>query len=127
MEFTLKTKLDTTAEIIYLAWLDSEEHSKMTGATANISNQVDSSFSAWDGYIEGRNVELVSNRKIVQTWRTSEFEDDEPDSLLEILLDEEDGSTEITLIHTNLPDHGETYIKGWDDFYFQPMKVYFSS
>jgi len=126
MEFTLKTIIDATAESIYNAWMDSEKHSEMTGGAANISNVIGAGFDAWDGYIEGENIKLEPNKKILQSWRTPEFEDDEPDSIVEILLSEKDGQTEITLIHTNLPDHGEQYRQGWDDYYFQPMKIYFS-
>ena len=39
MEFTLKTKIDATAKQIYIAWLSSEGHTKMTGGIANISDK----------------------------------------------------------------------------------------
>ena len=51
----------------------------MTGGDAEVSERVGAAYSAWDGYITGRNVELVPGRSIVQTWRTSEFADDDPD------------------------------------------------
>jgi activator of HSP90 ATPase len=62
----------------------------------------------------------------VQSWRTSEFGKEDQDSQIEILLNEVAGETELTLIHSNLPESGEHYKKGWDEHYFQPMKVYFS-
>ena len=40
-------------------------------------------ITAWDGYISGRNVELIPGERIVQTWRTSEFGVSDPDSNLE--------------------------------------------
>ncbi len=126
MEFTLKTKIDTTAEKIYTSWLSSEGHTKMTGGTAKISDKIGDEFTAWDGYIEGKNIELEPYKRILQSWRTSQFLEDEQDSQLEILLNEVDGQTELTLIHTNVPESGEHYIKGWDESYFQPMKTYFS-
>lgn len=126
MQFTLKTKIKATAEKIYTAWLSSEGHSKMTGGAATISNKVGADFTAWDGYIEGKNIELEPYRKIVQSWRTSQFEEGEEDSQIKILLNEMDGLTELTLIHTNVPESGEHYIKGWNNHYFEPMKAYFS-
>lgn len=36
-----------------------------------------------------------------------------------------DGETELTLTHSNVPESGEHYIKGWDEHYFKPMKAYF--
>ena len=126
MEFTLKTKINTTAKAIYESWLSSEGHSKMTGGAATISDKVGDNFTAWDGYIEGKNIELEPYKRILQSWRTSQFEEHEKDSRIKILLHEIDGQTELTLIHTNVPESGEHYKKGWDNHYFQPMKLYFS-
>ena len=126
MEFTLKTKIDATAEQIYRAWLSSDGHTNMTGGIANVSDKIGDNFTAWDGYIEGQNMELEPFNRILQSWRTSQFEKDEEDSQIEIQLSEFNGQTELTLIHTNVPESGEHYIKGWDNSYFQPMKIYFS-
>ena len=127
MEFTVKTKFKATAKQMYSAWLSSDEHSKMTGGTASISDKIGADFTAWDGYLEGKNLNLEPFTRILQSWRTSEFNDNEKDSQIEILLNELDGETELTLIHTDVPETGEHYKKGWDDHYFQPMKAYFSS
>ena len=126
MEFTLITKIEAKAKEIYKAWLSSEGHSEMTGGEAIISDKVGGTFSAWDGYIEGKNIELEPFSRIVQSWRTSEFEDHEDDSQIEVLLKEQNGHTELTLIHTNLPESGGHYKKGWEEHYFEPMKTYFS-
>lgn len=126
MEFTLTTKIEATAKEIYTAWLSSEGHSKMTGGEAVVSDKVGESFTAWDGYIVGKNIALEPYRRLLQSWRTLQFEEEEKDSQIEILLNEIDGLTELTLIHTNVPESGEHYIKGWYKSYFQPMKFYFS-
>ena len=126
MKFTLKTKINATAEQIYKAWLSSEGHTNMTGGSATIADKIGDDFTAWDGYIEGRNIKLEPFNRILQSWRTSQFEKDEIDSQIEILLKEINGQTELTLIHTNVPESGEHYINGWDIHYFQPMKNYFN-
>lgn len=127
MEFTLTTTINAPAEKIYTTWLNSEGHTKMTGGEAVVSDLVGGTFTAWNGYIEGKNIELESNKRILQSWRTSQFEVQEEDSQIEVLLHEVDGLTEIMLIHTNLPDSGAHYKKGWENHYFEPMKDYFSS
>ncbi len=126
MEFTIKTRFKATAEEIYTTWLDNDGHTKMTGGAATVSAKIGGSFTAWDGYIWGKNISLEPFSRIVQSWRTSQFEEGEEDSQIEILLNEVDGETELTLIHSNLPASGEHYKKGWDDHYFLPMKAYFS-
>ena len=127
MEFTLKAHFKAATKEVYTAWLTSEMHSAMTGGEAEVTDGVGDLFSAWDGYILGRNLELEPYKRIVQSWRTTEFEDEDPDSKLEIILVENDGETTLILHHTQLPENGENYKKGWDEFYFRPMKAYFES
>ncbi len=122
----LSITLPVDVKTLYKAWLDTDEHSEFTGADAEIDPEVGGSFTAWDGYIEGKNIELISNKKIVQSWRTSEFAKKDKDSLLEILFEKVKEGTKLTLIHTNIPaGQAESYTQGWKDFYFKPMKKYF--
>lgn len=125
MKFQIKSTINSSIETVFSAWLDSEKHSQMTGGAAKASDQVGDSFTAWDGYIWGKNLKIDPNKRILQSWRTTEFSDDEEDSILEIVFNEVDDGTEITIIHSNLPAHGEQYKQGWVDHYFTPMKEYF--
>ena len=109
IEFVVSTLLPATPEEVYNAWLSSKGHAAMTGSAASISAEVGGEFDAWDGYIHGKNLELVPNKRIVQSWRTSEFSKDEPDSRLEITLEPSGESTKLTLRHTGLPPHGGQY------------------
>ena len=56
MEFILKRKINTSSKEIYSAWLSSEGHTKMTGGEAIITDKIGDHFTAWDGYIEGKNI-----------------------------------------------------------------------
>jgi len=123
--FEVSAVLPGSPEQLYNAWLDSEEHAKMTGSPARISDEVGGRFDAWDGYIKGRNIELEFPSRILQLWRTSEFERSDPDSRLEVLFDAEESGTRITIRHSELPDHGMQYKQGWIDAYFTPMGAYY--
>lgn len=125
MKFIIKSIINSSPKAIYNTWLSSKGHSEMTGGEANISDVTGDSFTTWDGYISGENLLLEKNKRIVQSWRTSEFEDHEPDSQIEIQLSEQGGKTVLTLIHTNLPESGEHYRAGWEEHYFQPMNAHF--
>jgi activator of HSP90 ATPase len=126
--FEVSVMLSATAARIYAAWLNSDEHSTMTGGAAQIDPTVGGTFSAWDGYISGTTLELEPHRHIVQSWRTVEFPADAPDSRLEITLEENAGETRLTLKHTHIPaGQGFSYESGWVDNYFEPMKEYFAS
>jgi activator of HSP90 ATPase len=68
---------------------------------------------------------LEPHKRILQLWRTGEFPEDAEDSRVEVLLEENNGKTKLTLIHTNIPeDQMDGYKIGWLDFYFKPMKEY---
>jgi activator of HSP90 ATPase len=125
-ELIISGSFPTKASDIYNAWLSSDGHSAITGSPAQVEGKVGGKFTAWDGYIFGSTLELTPNQRIVQAWRTSEFPDDAPDSRLEILLEEIEGGTRLTLTHSDMPqDQVESYRQGWDDFYFKPMREYF--
>ncbi len=127
IEFVAKTLLPATPAEVYDAWMSSEGHSAMTGSPATISPEVGGDFDAWDGYIHGKNLVLEPGLLIVQAWRTSEFTDEEEDSLVEINLKPVGNQTELTLRHSKLPPHGAQYESGWEESYFVPMKEYFSA
>lgn len=125
MEFTVNTTIKAPALEIYNGWLNSKIHSEMTGGSAEVSNEVDKKFTAWDEYISGINLELKPGF-IKQSWRTTDFENDQEDSILEIHFKEtKTGSTKITLHHYNLLEKDFSYKKGWVEHYFEPMKEYF--
>lgn len=125
--YTLTSVFPATPEEIYEAWLDSLSHTEMTGGEASMSDEVGAEVSAWDGYISGRNLELVPGARIVQSWRTSQFGDEHEDSIVTISLAEADDGTLLTLVHSNVPDEQRSYEEGgWESNYFEPMRVYFA-
>lgn len=126
-QFTISTLMPASPERVFKAWLSSTGHTAMTGSPAKVTPRVGGSFSAWDGYITGKTVELKPYSRIVQAWRTSEFATKDPDSKIEITLAEAKGGTKLTLKHTNIPEgQAESYESGWDESYFVPMREYFS-
>ena len=125
LEFEVSAVIPATPEELYRAWLDSELHTAMTGGEAVVSAELGGEFSAWDGYISGSNLELTPAERIVQSWRTMEFDDNEGDSRVTISFAVVEGGTQITIVHADLPPHGTQYIQGWEDHYFTPMCAYF--
>ena len=127
--FKLAATIPASPEAVYDAWLDSAGHSEMTGAKAIASDKVGAPFSAWDGYITGKNLELVRAKRIAQSWRTSEFSKTDADSTIIVTLAPAKGGTELTLEHSGVPDgdeHKGYEEGGWADNYFKPMKAYFA-
>jgi len=125
--YTLTSVVPATPQQVYEAWLDSVAHSEMTGGEAEMSGEIGAEVSAWDGYITGSNLELVPGERIVQSWRTSEFDDEHQDSIVTLMLEPVEEGTLLTLVHSNVPDEHRSYEEGgWESRYFEPMKVYFA-
>jgi activator of HSP90 ATPase len=129
----MSEELDLTADFpvtscrIYKAWLDSQAHAQFTGSPAKIDPRVGGDFTAWDGYISGKTLALEPCRRILQTWRTTEFPPEAPDSILEVLIEEVEQGARVTFHHTIIPDgQSAQYREGWEDYYFKPMLEYFS-
>jgi len=126
-QFAVSTVIQVPAKKIYDAWLNSEGHARMTGGSARINAEVGAEFEAWDGYIRGKNLILEPSQRIVQSWRTTEFSEEEPDSQIEVTFEKAGAGTKVTIHHTHLPKHGKQYKQGWVENYFEPMKKYFKS
>src|SRR6516165_4145941 len=125
--YTLSAVIPASPAEIYRAWLDSIGHSEMTGGEATMSDEVGADISAWDGYITGRNLELVPGERIVQSWRTTQFTDEHEDSIITMTLEGVEDGTVLTLVHSNVPDEQTSYEQGgWQEYYFEPMKEYFA-
>ena len=125
--FRLSTLVSALPERVFSAWMDSGAHSAFTGGEAKIDPAIGGKFTAWDGYIQGRTVELLQGRRIVQIWRTKEFPSASADSRLEIQFEAAEGGTRVTVLHSNIPlGQGERYKTGWHDHYFSPMRDYFA-
>jgi activator of HSP90 ATPase len=120
--------LAASPEVIYDAWLDGATRAAMTGGGATSEARAGKTFTAWDGYITGKHLELQPGRRIVQAWRSTEFPDSAPDSRLFVILDAEGSGTRVFLVHTDIPQgQGASYESGWEKHYFAPMRTYFAS
>ncbi len=123
----LNEEFPVKSPVLFNAWLDGNKHSAFTGGgPVSIRNVTGSNYTAWDGYISGKILELEEGKRILHTWRTSEFPENAEDSLLEILLEDTVKGCKLTLNHWNIPEgQVNDYKKGWVEFYFKPMKEYF--
>ena len=107
---------------VYEALMDSDKHSQFTGDKADISREVGGAFSAFDGYSEGVNIELVQDKKIVQSWRAIDWLEGHYSQVTFSLKESGDG-TQLTFTQTGVPeDQYEDIYQGWWDYYWNPMK-----
>ncbi len=86
------------------------------------AHEVYEELSAYAGYITGVNLELVPDKKIVQSWRGSDWPQGQYSKAIFSLEEIEEG-TRLTFIQTEVPDEQYDEIsQGWSDYYWTPMK-----
>ena len=111
---------------VYQAYVDPKKHSELTGSEATGKPVVGGKFTAWDGYISGKFLELEEGKRVVQEWTSTDFPEGVPPSRLELTFREVPKGTEIVMVHSNVPkDQGDETAEGWTEFYWEPMKQYF--
>lgn len=111
---------------VYRALADSKGHSAFTGSKAKIPKRAGGRMSAYDGYISGTVLGLWPGMGLLQTWRTTEWPKDTPDSRLEIRLAPSGKGTRLTMIHSEVPaSQAARYTNGWKAFYWSPLRRYF--
>lgn len=118
--------IPATPEEIYDAFMDPKKHAKFTGSEATGNPVVGGEFSAWDGYIHGKNLELKIGKLIVQEWTNTDFPEGYPTSRFELTLKKVPEGTEIHMVHSKIPaGQAEELKKGWIEFYWEPLRKYF--
>ena len=124
---TQKVVVSATPDEVYDAFVNPRKHAAFTESPATGSSKVGGKFTAWDGYITGVHRKLVTGKKIVQDWRTTEWPAGAPDSRVEFSFKAVKGGTEVRMVHSNVPaEQADSYRQGWIDFYWNPLKAYFS-
>jgi activator of HSP90 ATPase len=112
---------------VYDAFVTAKTHAAFTNSPATGVARVGGKFTAWDNYISGVNRELVKGKKVVQDWRTTEWPAGAPDSLLTLTFKKVKAGTEIKMVHSNVPaEQADSYRQGWYDYYWNPLKAYFT-
>ena len=111
-----------TPHDVYETLMDSKKHAELVGAEAKISKKVGAKFSIYDGEIEGVNLELVPDHKIVQSWRYNDWPEGHYSKAI-FLLEESKGATKLNFTQTEVPEERyEDVSQGWQDYYWLPMK-----
>jgi activator of HSP90 ATPase len=117
----------TKPERIYQALLDAKQFSAFSGLPAEIEPRPGGTFKLFAGQIEGRNVELVANQRIVQAWRPAWWPAGEY-SLARFELVAREAGTRIVFDHTGFPeDQREHLTDGWREHYWEPLHKYLNA
>src|ERR1700722_9698662 len=115
---TQSVVLPASAEHLYATYLDPALHAAVTGAPVTVGAEAGALFRAFDGQISGTMLSVVPPRLIVQSWRSTNFLDSDPDSTLILVFVPEAGNGRIDLIHIDVPEQDYQGVSdGWGKYY----------
>src|SRR6185437_12740493 len=115
----------TTPQALYKLYMDAKLHTTVTGDIAKISEKEGAIFSAFSGYITGKNLQLVKNKLIVQSWKGSDWKKKDLDSNFILQFHKQGNDTLLIMVHTNVPEkHAKGIKDGWNTYYWKPWKEY---
>jgi len=119
--------IDAKPEEVYEAYVNPKKHAAFTGQSAAGAPKVGEKFSAGDGYISAKHLKLEKGKRILQEWTTTEWPEGYPPSLLELKLKAKGKKTELTMVHSKVPEEQvDYYAEGWKEFYWKPLKEHFA-
>jgi activator of HSP90 ATPase len=121
-------KFNCPPSTLFEIYADSAKHSAATGQRAKIGRRAGAKFTAFDGAIVGKNLLVIPNRTIVQTWRSTHWKRSDPDSILILQFSKVAGGSQVDLVHVNVPRHDHDGVtQGWKKFYWQPWNAYLAA
>lgn len=128
--FRMKTfkktfRIDAEPSDVYSALTNPVTIEIWSGYPAEMSAEPGSEFSLWEGDITGKNLEFVTDRKVVQEWY---FGEQEEKSIVTIyIVPDRSSGTMVTVEHTNIPDEDfEDIAEGWREYYMGAIMTLFS-
>src|SRR5690242_2937043 len=94
------------------------------GKSVEVSVEAGGAFSAFGGYITGRQIELIPNERIVQAWRAASWEPGQY-SIARFELVEQGSGTKLVFDHTSFPQGQAQHLAdGWRINYWEPLEKY---
>ena len=122
---TLAVDLPASATRLYGMYLDPKQHAAFTGAPVKIAARPGAPFEAFGGALSGTVLQVVPNRLIVQSWRSTNFAKHDLDSTLVLSFWPEGRRARIELTHVNVAETDFAGVsEGWSKHYWLPWRAY---
>ncbi|MBI2611982.1 SRPBCC domain-containing protein [Candidatus Gottesmanbacteria bacterium] len=113
--------INASPEKVWNALVDPKTINEWGGGPANMDEKLGTKFTLWRGDIHGKNIEVVQNKKIVQEWFGGDWE---KPSKVTFTLTKKGETTELSLLHEDIPDNSAKDIDdGWKTYYLGPLKA----
>jgi uncharacterized protein YndB with AHSA1/START domain len=125
---TMAVELPASPARLYRMYLDPKQHAAFTGAPVTIAARAGAKFEAFGGALSGTILQVVPNRLIVQSWRSTHFGRRDVDSTLVLAFSKAEGGGRIELTHVNVADVDFAGVsEGWSAYYWVPWRQYLTN
>lgn len=116
---------DCYSQLVFDALTKSQQFSEFSDAPAEIDAKAGGKFSCFGGMIIGLTIEIISNKRLLQAWRVSDW-DEGVYSIVKSELEQVNSSkTKLVFDHAGYPEEYQQHLsQGWYDQYWQPMKKF---
>ena len=92
-------KLPAPAADLFDMYLNPTRHAAITGQPVEIGSESGNKFQAFEGVLTGTILKVVRPRLIVQSWRSTLFHEEDPDSTLILNFSQRGEEGQIDLVH----------------------------
>jgi len=118
-------QIKASPERVFKALTMADEIKVWSGSAASFEAEEGGSYSMWDNWVKGTVKEIVPDKKLVQTWKPSDWDKQGKESIVTFELSEKQGKTTVQLEHTNVPDEQfKSTSDGWNEYYVGAIKEY---
>jgi uncharacterized protein YndB with AHSA1/START domain len=125
---TMAVHLPASAARLYRMYLDPKQHAALTGAPVKIAARAGATFEAFHGALSGTILQVIPNRLIVQSWRSSQFGRRDMDSTLVLCFSPDKSGGRIELTHVNVADSDFAGVsEGWSKYYWVPWREFLTA
>jgi uncharacterized protein YndB with AHSA1/START domain len=122
---TMAVHLPASPAKLYRMYLDPRLHAAFTGVPVTIAARPGARFEAFGGALTGTILQVVPNRLIVQSWRSTNFYRGDLDSTLILSFWSDSGGGRVELTHVNVADTDFAGVsEGWSKYYWTPWREY---
>src|ERR1700752_4163998 len=105
--------LPAPAASLFAMYTDPAKHAVITGAPVAISVEPSSPFQAFNGALTGATLQIIPQRLVIQSWRSTKFNDGDPDSTLILAFTPEGTNGRIDLVHLDVSTCQLITIRAW--------------
>ena len=126
MSITQQALISAEPAQVYAILADASALSALSGMGGVPGRSAGGEFSAFDGNVTGRQIELVPGERVVQAWRFPQWAPGTY-SMVSFTLTAEAGGTRLVIDQHGVPDDWHDHVDtNWPTFYLTPLTTHYA-